>query len=191
MIQFDCSSLEVPYVKNLGQRGVADQIEALISEIASKAKLPEGYRYEKARSKRSVEDFSFRSSSKSLWYDVKSHDVNGEFCMPNLVSIDRCRKVLKDDSQDIIYIFVAYEVDEVNEKVNIKEIEFRPIHTLDHSCLAIQNLGMGVLQIKNAHKVLYFYSEGRYNWMVELSSMAVAFYEKQVTKFERMKTSWV
>lgn len=179
-------NISVPYVDNIEQRGYADMIEKLVAEEARK-NCPD--KFHKARSKRSVEDFSYRGS-KTTWYDVKSFDIDSSFSMPNLIAIDRCRKVLADPNQDLVYILVDYRVDHVNKKVEIHKIEFRAIYEIDPACLAIQNLGKGVLQVKNMHNSLDKYSEGRYNWSCRVSDMAITFYEKQVIKFERLKTSW-
>jgi hypothetical protein len=187
-MNFDIENLSIPYVPGLAQRGYADMIEDEISKIASKTNFGGDWKYFKARSKRSVEDFSIRDGKKSIWYDVKTHDLNGEFCMPNLISIDRCRKVLSDPDQDLIYIYVKYRID--GASVVIENIEFIPVYEIAFSSLAIQNLGLGVLQIKNAHKVLDKYTKGRYNWLKEFSGMVVQFYDKQAKKFEQLKGKW-
>ena len=179
-------NITVPYVDNIEQRGYADMIEKLVAEEARK-NCPD--KFHKARSKRSVEDFSYRGS-KTTWYDVKSFDVDSDFSMPNLISIDRCRKVLADPNQDLVYILVDYRIDHIKRTVEIVKIEFRAIYEIDPAVLAIQNLGKGVLQVKNMHNSLDKYSEGRYNWSCRVSDMAVKFYEKQIVKFERLKTSW-
>lgn len=179
-------NITVPYVDNLEQRGYADMIEKLVAEEAKKncAKA-----FNPARSKRSIEDFSYRGS-KTTWYDVKSFDVDSDFSMPNLVSIDRLRKVMGDPTQDLIYILVQYKLDHKNRKVTVEEVEFRPIYSINPSVLAIQNLGKGVLQIKNMHNSLDAYTGTRDDWMKEISKMAMAFYNKQILKFQKMKTVW-
>lgn len=187
-MKFDIN-ISIPFVEGLAQRGYADMIEDEISKIASVTDFGGNWKYHKARSKRSVEDFSIQDGKKAVWYDVKTHDLDGEFCMPNLISIDRCRKVLSDDDQDIVYIYVKYRV--TKPAVEIVSIEFIPIYEIAHSSLAIQNLGLGVLQIKNAHNKLDKYTEGRYNWLEEFSKMAVVFYDKQAKKFEKLKGKWL
>ena len=74
-MKFDIN-ITVPYVDNLEQRGYADMIEKLVAEEAKKYN-PNEFRV--ARSKRSIEDFSFQTDTQSVWFDVKSFDVGSEF----------------------------------------------------------------------------------------------------------------
>jgi hypothetical protein len=180
-------NINVPYVENLEQRGYADMIEKLVAE---QAKINNPRQFHKARSKRSIEDFSYQTNGQQTWFDVKSFDIDSDFSMPNLVSIDRLRKVLSDDAQDLIYILVEYRVDHSNKKVEVQKIQFRPVYTISPSVLAIQNLGMGVLQVKNMHNSLDRYSGTRNEWMFEISNMAYAFYGKQIAKFSKLQSTW-
>ena len=180
-------NISVPYVDNLEQRGYADMIEKLVAE---QAKTNNPLQFRKARSKRSIEDFSYHLDNQSIWFDVKSFDVNSDFSMPNLVSIDRLRKVMSDDTQDLIYILVDYRLDHDNKKVTVDKIQFRPVYTIDPSVLAIQNLGKGVLQVKNMHNSLDRYTGSKEEWMKQISSMAYNFYEKQIAKFKKLQSTW-
>lgn len=180
-------NISVPYVDNLEQRGYADMIEKLVAEEAKKHNPSE---FRPAKSKRSIEDFSFHTYSKYVWFDVKSFDVDSDFSMPNLVSIDRLRKVVTSTMEELIYIFVDYKLDHKNRKVTIEKIEFRPVTSIDPSVLAIQNLGKGVLQIKNMHNDVHTFTGTKKEWMDEISVMARAFYAKQITKFQKLQQTW-
>jgi hypothetical protein len=180
-------NIVVPYVDNLEQRGYADMIEKLVAEEAKKNSPAE---FHQARSKRSIEDFSYHTYSKYVWFDVKSFDSDSDFSMPNLVSIDRLRKVVTSTMEDLIYIFVEYKLDHTNRKVDIKKIEFRPVYSINPSVLAIQNLGKGVLQIKNMHNSVDLYNGTKQEWMKEISSMARDFYAKQIIKFTKLQSTW-
>lgn len=180
-------NIYVPYVDNLEQRGYADMIEKLVAE---QAKTNNPLQFRKARSKRSIEDFSYQLDNQSIWFDVKSFDVDSDFSMPNLVSIDRLRKVMSDDKQDLIYILVDYRLDHITKQVIVNKIQFRPVYTIDPAVLAIQNLGKGVLQVKNMHNSLDRYSGTKEEWMKEISSMAYAFYGKQIAKFSKLQKTW-
>jgi hypothetical protein len=180
-------NINVPYVNNLEQRGYADMIEKLVAEEAKSFNPSEYY---PARSKRSIEDFSFQNTNNYIWFDVKSFDADSDFSMPNLVSIDRLRKVISSDVEELVYVFVEYKLDHNNHKVEINKIEFRPVYTICPSVLAIQNLGKGVLQIKNMHNSVSVYSGTKEEWMKEISAMARAFYSKQIVKFEKLQKTW-
>ena len=178
--------IDVPYVDNLEQRGYADMIEKL---VAAEAKSFNPSQFKEARSKRSVEDFSFQGNL-TTWYDVKSFDVDSDFSMPNLISIDRLRKVMADPNQELVYILVDYRLDHTNRDVVVQNVEFRPIYTIDPSVLAIQNLGKGVLQVKNMHNSLDRYTGTKEEWMNAISIMAHNFYAKQISKFKKLQSTW-
>lgn len=183
-------NISVPFVPNLEQRGYADMIEKLVAEEAKKHNPSQ---FQSARSKRSIEDFSYHLPSKYVWYDVKSFDSNSDFSMPNLVSIDRLRKVINSPvvaREELIYIFVEYKVDDKLRQVEIKKIEFRPVTSINPSVLAIQNLGKGVLQIKNMHNSVDMYNGTEQEWMKEISVMAQNFYSKQIAKFQKLQKTW-
>ena len=180
-------NISVPYVDNLEQRGYADMIEKLVADEAKKNNPKE---FRQASSKRSIEDFSYHTYSKYVLFDVKSFDSGSDFSMPNLFSIDRLRKVINSTMEELVYIFVEYQLDHTNRKVDIKKIEFRPVYSINPSVLAIQNLGKGVLQIKNMHNSVSVYDGTKKEWMVEISAMARAFYTKQIAKFAKLQTTW-
>jgi len=180
-------NINVPYVENLEQRGYADMIEKLVAEEAKKNNPRQ---FHKARSKRSIEDFSYQTNGQQTWFDVKSFDVDSDFSMPNLVSIDRLRKVISDDKQDLVYILVDYKLDHDKKTVVVENIDFRPVYKIDPAVLAIQNLGKGVLQVKNMHNSLDVYDGTKEEWMKEISAMAKSFYAKQIEKFKKLQATW-
>jgi hypothetical protein len=179
-------NITVPYVDNVEQRGYADMIEKLVAEEARKNNPSQFW---EARSKRSIEDFTYRDNGKWTYFDVKSYDWMSEFSMPNLISIDRLRKLMKAGSE-LVYINVPYTVHHKTRTVELGEIEFRPVYTIDPAVLAIQNLGKGVLQVKNMHNSLDRYSGTKDEWMQEISTMAHAFYGKQIEKFKKLQATW-
>lgn len=187
-MKFDISEIDNEDVTGLGQRGIADLVEYGVSAIASKTNFGAGWEYFEPRSKRSPEDFALKhEDGRVIYYDVKTHDVDGEFCMPNLVSLDRARKIVQSDV-DMIYIFVKYKV--TSGILKIIDVQFIPLYKIAMSSIEIQNLGLGVLQIKNAHNPIDFYSESRDNWLQELNKKAIGFYSKQITKFERLRAQY-
>jgi hypothetical protein len=171
----------IPYIEGLAQRGYADLIEAEVA-ASFQRKYPE--KFHAARSKRSVEDFSLRDETGDHWYDVKSFDENADFSMPNLVSIERLAKILKDPNQTLTYVVVHYSVDHDKKLVDLTDYRMYNIEYIDHSCLAIQNLGLGVLQLKNSKNPILVY-EGD-DWSKDFTKMCKEFYAKQVRKFTKL-----
>jgi len=175
----------IPYVEGLGQRGYADLIEA---EIASSFQRQYPDTFYPPRSKRSVEDFSLRDETGDHWYDVKSFDVNADFSMPNLISVDRLKKILKDPLQTLSYISVYYSIDHDKKVVDIIDHLVYNVCMIDHSCLAIQNLGLGILQLKNAKDPIVTYDGD--DWEKDFDSMVLEFYTKQVKKFTTLMENY-
>ena len=173
--------------KNLQQRGIADKIEDIVCSQVMKLKSS-GLVVEAATSKRSIEDIQIKQGLELYKIDIKSHDVNSDFSMPNLVSIDRLRKFYEKDTNFLVYIFVDYKT--VGTTTTIEKIEVRLVEELDWSILAIQNLGKGQLQIKNMNSELIFTTPNRDEWVSVLKTNAIDYYNKLVSKIERYKKEW-
>jgi len=178
--------------KHLQQRGIADLIEGLVADtIIMRHDATE------ASSKRSIEDVMVGDST---YVDIKTRDVNAEFSMPNLISIERLRKLYSDPKNELVLIFVDYaiETEEVDEAMYsqirhavIKSIEIRPIETIDWSCMHIQALGRGQLQLKNAANPVTLWRLSRLEWMTQLKVESLNFIDKQLTKLCKYRENWV
>lgn len=170
--------------KNLQQRGVADLLERLCSEKISELNS-ESIKIFEASSKRSIEDLSVAFKNYLICLDIKSHDQNGQFCMPNLISIDRAKAFLRNPLNHIWYIFIDYET--LNEETYISKIEVRAIEELSWGSLAIQNLGKGQLQIKDNNKVMDFNEMPRDKWLEKLREEKIKFLSKQILVLQKRK----
>ena len=186
LIRENLSSFELD--EQFEQRSVGDKIENDCKEIAKRFFESN---YISPRSKKSLEDFTLKFDNTINWVDVKTHfiqDVDG-FSMPNLVSIDKLKTSLKNDNENIIYIFVSYKRE--NGVITIEDVYLKYIWELDWSVLGIGNLGKGQLQIKNANKKVIFTNEGKEVWGKKLKTEAIKFYNKRIlmTKKEILKWS--
>ena len=169
------------------QRSVGDKIENDCKEIAKRFFETN---YISPRSKKSLEDFTLKFGDNINWFDVKTHfiqEVDG-FSMPNLVSIDKLKRSLKNDNESIIYIFVSYKRE--NGKITIEHVYLKYIWELDWSILGIGNLGKGQLQIKNANKEVIFTTEGKEVWGKKLNLEAVKFYNKRIETIKKELLKW-
>jgi hypothetical protein len=169
------------------QRSVGDKIENDCKEIAKRFFETN---YISPRSKKSLEDFTLKFGDNINWFDVKTHfiqEVDG-FSMPNLVSIDKLKRSLKNDNESIIYIFVSYKRE--NGKITIEHVYLKYIWELDWSILGIGNLGKGQLQIKNANKKVIFTTEGKEVWGKKLNLEAVKFYNKRIETIKKELLKW-
>ena len=108
--------------------------------------------------------------------------------MPNLISVDKLKPLLEDDTKTLSYLFVDYT--RKNGNLNIEDVKVKYIWELDWSILGIGGLGRGQLQIKNANKDLVFTDMGKEAWLEILESEVPVFYDKQIEKFKKLKTKW-
>ena len=185
LIRENLSSFELD--EQFEQRSVGDKIENDCKEIAKRFFESN---YISPRSKKSLEDFTLKFDNTINWFDVKTHfiqDVDG-FSMPNLVSIDKLKTSLKNDNENIIYIFVSYKRE--NGVITIEDVYLKYIWELDWSVLGIGNLGKGQLQIKNANKKVIFTNEGKEVWDKKLKTEAIKFYNKRILATEKEILKW-
>lgn len=176
-------------VSNIQQRGIGDKIEDFICSIIQKNKNSSSdLIIESATSRRSIEDIQIKKEDYIYKLDIKSHNVDSDFSMPNLISIDRLKNFYQNNKHFIIYIFANYKI---NSKVAIiQNIDVRLIEELDWGMLAIQNLGKGQLQIKNMNNKLSFVPVDRESWMAELKENAIIYYDKLINKINNYKKTW-
>ena len=160
-----------PITEGAGQRAIADMIENIFVEDI----VDQGG--DKPQSVRTIEDVSLDG----VLIDIKTKDVNRSFSMPNLISIDRLRK---NFDSTIRYVFVDYSVND--NEVNIVGVTTKDIHEITWECLAIQNLGLGQLQLtKDIGSAVY--DGTKHDWFDQLVSESYSFYEKTIAKFEKKK----
>ena len=126
------------------QRSVGDYIENLCKEIV-KDTVPNNY--QEPRSKKSTEDFTIcevvSNNVNHNYIDVKTHYIQEEegFSMPNLISVDKLKPLLEDDTKTLSYLFVDYTRN--NGNLNIEDVNVKYIWELDWSILGIGGLGRG------------------------------------------------
>lgn len=172
------------------QRSVGDMVEYKIKNIVlglSEHELVENCL--EPRSKKSTEDVTIQSKGISYFIDSKTHDTKSEFSMPNLISIEKLRKILPKNDVELIYIFVDYELND--EVVVIKSVEVKYIWELDFSILSIGSLGKGQLQIANLNNPLKFTDEGKMMWFEKLKSEVKVYHDKRIRQIEKDKLKWV
>lgn len=162
------------------QRAYADLIE---EQAANQAQLLYSDQFRSATSVRSPEDFVLQLDLRYL-IDVKTRQLNTQFNMPNLISVDRLERILADPAQDLYYWMIDYEVDAAGDCI-IRHSEIRAVWSLPWEALAIQNLGKGQLQIKN-WDYMGKYLTDRASWAQDLRAARKTFYLKQADKFRRM-----
>lgn len=78
--------------KDLMQRGIADVLEKNVTNFIRKLESDSIKTFE-AKSKRTIEDVKIIQFNKQYLIDIKTHDLGIEFSIPNLISIDRLKKI--------------------------------------------------------------------------------------------------
>lgn len=169
-------NLRFPESTKLQQRGIADKIEFtcldILRENCDNVSNP--------TSRRSIEDINIDNT----YVDIKTSDMSLAFKMPNLISIDRLKKLDKE----LIYTFVIYD----SENKNIKQVFSLSIYDLNWDHLAIQNLGKGQLQIKSMEKFLESPCGGvtKEQWIAVLKEKAIEFYKKVENDAKKRQQEW-
>jgi len=185
---------EIPYEGGLMQRGIADIIEVMVSDIIKNLKhqsIKESY---EAQSKRSIEDVGLVTTDyNDIKIDIKTHDSESELSMPNLISISRIKKFYENQRNLLLYVFVKYIniIDSENphgHSVQILDIKVSAIEQIDWSCLTIGNLGKGQLQITNMNEISFNNVLTRKDWLERLSYDVIIYYRSLINKIE---TKWI
>ena len=178
---------EIPYEGSLMQRGIADIIEVMVSDIILNLKdqsIKESY---EAKSKRSIEDVGLITTDyDDIKIDIKTHDSESDLSMPNLISISRIKKFYENDKNLLLYVFVKYHTD--NNSIQVSEVIVKSIEQIDWSCLTIGNLGKGQLQITNMNDISFNDFLSRKDWMERLSYDVIIYYRSLINKIE---TKWI
>ena len=168
--------LKFPESKNLQQRGIADKIEDLCNEI-----IKEHFDdVADAKSNRSIEDVSIGN----IYIDHKSSDASRDFKMPNMISIDRLKKL----DRRLIYNFIVYNS---KDKTILKTFAL-DVYELNWDHLKIQNLGKGQLQITDMAKFLESPTTNmtKEEWLNKLKEQAILFYKKVQKDAEKRQQEW-
>jgi len=169
-------SENIKFSKGLSQRGIGDLIENHIYESCRNS-----FNVRNRKSKKSLEDFSVKSDKDIFLIDVKSHNVNASFCMPNLTSVKKIHELIQEKNLFLLYyIFVNYSI-EKSLILKIEDIKIGSILHLDWKNLQIANLGLGQLQIKDMHNFRFLLKEDT-SWVKTFYKKNYEFYLKQSKK---------
>lgn len=170
------------------QRAYGDILQSKAVEILLESKNNLVTETKPAKSKRTMEDVTLISDRVSYFIDLKTHDKNAGFSMPNLTSINRIRKVFSSDKKELIYALISYVLQD--NMVIVEDVEVFFIWELEPSILSVGALGMGQLQIKDANQELLFTEQGKTIWYSEFVKIVQVYLQKQKIKIEKQIISW-
>ena len=135
--------------------------------------------FNKTQGRRSMADLKFRDTEGIEYYvDVKTHNLNAEFNMPNLSSVRRLFNSYKDPSKYLAILFGTYSAK--SNQLEVDRVKFFPIEFLDWSCLTIGALGWGQIQIKNSNELVFTKKKDREAWLSEFNKRVISFYDKEL-----------
>jgi len=181
----------------LSPRIIGDSIQEVIENIF-RNKLPEniGVSVDEKFARRSMADVAFTDIYNNYCIvDIKTHNINTEFNMPNLTSVRRLADLYMDNENVFSILVVNYEI--VNENIKIIDIVFEAIEHFNWDCLTIGALGWGQIQISNSNIINTDVSLTRKQWMINLCDILSIFYPKEISKindrityFDKIKQHW-
>jgi hypothetical protein len=168
-------------------RAVGDAVQDYLAEIGLCSVLASyGVNVESEFSRRAMEDMAFKDP-KGKYYavDVKTHNLDTDFNMPNLISVKRLATFYKnDDNNHFCILIVEYKIS--GDKIDYKNCYFKSIESFNWSCLTLGALGWGQIQIANANR-LDFNNCTRKAWMLKLCDKLEAFYDEEIAKIGERK----
>lgn len=136
--------------------------------------------------RRSMADFAFTDKEGRYYViDNKTHNLNTQFNMPNLTSVERLSRFYSDDDNYFTLLLVAYKTE--GNKLEFSECKFVPIEYLEWDCLTLGALGWGQIQIANSNIIKVNPAQTRRSWMLQLCDALDIFYPNEIQKIaERM-----
>jgi hypothetical protein len=164
-------------------RSVGEAVQEIATDNFHSAVKDMCRQIDKLQTRRSMADLKFTDHDGFEYYvDVKTHNLNTEFNMPNLSSVKRLYDFYKDPTKYLAILFVSYSVS--NNQLEVETVKFFPIEFLDWSCLTIGALGWGQIQISNSNKIMLAPKKERSEWLDEFKAHLIEFYEKEQKKIK-------
>lgn len=141
--------------------------------------------------RRAMADLAFEDDGGNYYLiDVKTHNVDTKFNMPNLTSVQRLARLYYNEEHIekdyFTLLIVKYKTHDLD--IEVLDVSFVPIENLDWSCLAVGALGWGQIQIANSRNVEISRELRRKAWMLQLCDHLDEFYPQEIVKIqERIK----
>ncbi len=192
----ECAAFNNSYIAK-SPRAVGDTVQDVLSEHMLDC-FPKGLiqNYSDKFTRRAMADVAFTDIQDNYFVvDVKTHNRNTHFNMPNLTSVERLARLYEDDSNFFMVLLAEYTTE--SGSIVFDSVRLIPIEHLEWSCLTIGALGWGQIQIANANIVHVNRQTTRKKWMLELCNALEIHYPKEISKiekriayFDRVRTFW-
>ena len=140
--------------------------------------------YSDSFARRAMADLAFNDNDNNYFIiDIKTHNKNTSFNMPNLTSVERLARFYEDDKNFFVILLVEYSI--IESKIVFEKVTFVPIENFAWDCLTIGALGWGQIQIANANIISIDRELTRKKWMLQLCDTLDIFYPKEILKIEK------
>jgi len=166
-------------------RAVGEAVQSFLEENISQC-LPHGLvtKIDTSFARRSMADLAFEDINENYYVvDIKTHNLNTNFNMPNLTSVKRLAEFYNESKNYFVLLLVSYVIQ--NKQLHFKKCFFMPIEHLDWSCLTLGALGWGQIQIANSNNLKIKVKNTRKKWMLQLCDKLDSFYSKEISKIKR------
>ena len=191
-----CSDFDNAHIVN-SPRSVGDTVQEILGE-KMRGCFPVGLikNFNDSFARRSMADVAFMDNEDNYFViDIKTHNRNTDFNMPNLTSVERLSRLYEDDKNYFVILLSEYKV--VDSKIVFDAVRLIPIEHLMWNCLTIGALGWGQIQIANARIVNVDRAQTRKEWMLKLCDVMDIYYPKEIKKienrlsyFEKVRRFW-
>lgn len=163
------------------QRSVGDWIQDVINDNFKEIVNGYNVRIEPTQGKRAMGDVVIWDEAEAQFYiDIKTHNVDTDFNMPNLTSVKRLADLYQHANKYFVIIIVDYSVS--GNELNVVGVSIFPIEELSWACLSLGALGWGQIQITNSNKLLLNDDIDRKAWVTEFKQRVLKFYQHETSK---------
>ena len=168
-------------------RAIGDAIENIISTNFESVVAGYCKEYSSDFARRAMADLAFEDKEGNYYLiDVKTHNIETKFNMPNLTSVRRLAQLYYNEDyvekDDCTLLIVRYKIQ--NLDINVLDVHFVPIENLDWSCLTIGALGWGQIQIANSRNIKIDREPKRKQWMLQMCDELDEFYPREIAKIK-------
>lgn len=168
-------------------RSVGDALQSIISGGFERIVADYCTEFSSDFARRAMADLAFEDTGGNYYLiDVKTHNVDTSFNMPNLTSVQRLARLYCNEEHVekdyFTLLMVKYRTRELD--IEVLEVNFVPIENLDWSCLTIGALGWGQIQIANSRDINFNRELKRKAWMLQLCDQLDQFYPREISKIQ-------
>lgn len=166
-------------------RAVGDAIQSIISDGFEGIVADYCTDFSSDFARRAMADLAFEDNDGNYYLiDVKTHNIDTEFNMPNLTSVRRLARLYYNEEHVekdyFTLLMVKYQTRELD--IDVLDVKFVSIENLDWSCLTIGALGWGQIQIANSRNIDIDRELTRKAWMLQFCDQLDQFYPREIAK---------